>query len=110
MADPAPKGDEGKIACQETKGHAQAYGVVLWGTRVISVNGWIVRTLTSRRCKWTPIGKTPGTGADPYGRVQRSSAVILWGAGAMLDQGIRGGEWGTYVTLDTYSTDERGIV
>jgi len=42
MADPAPKGDEGKIACQETKGHAQAYGVVLWGTRVISVNDWIV--------------------------------------------------------------------
>jgi hypothetical protein len=37
MADPAPKGDEGKIACQETRGHAQAYGVVPWGTRVILV-------------------------------------------------------------------------
>lgn len=28
----------------------------------------------------------------------------------MPDQGIKGGKRGTYVTLDTYSTDERGIV
>ena len=28
MADPASKGKMGKIACQETIGHAQAYGVM----------------------------------------------------------------------------------
>jgi hypothetical protein len=28
MADPEPKGITGKIACQETIGHAQAYGVM----------------------------------------------------------------------------------
>jgi hypothetical protein len=28
MADPEPKGDKGKIACQETSDHAQAYGVM----------------------------------------------------------------------------------
>jgi hypothetical protein len=27
MADPEPKGGMGKIACQETSGHAQAYGM-----------------------------------------------------------------------------------
>ena len=34
MADPAPKGCPGKIACQETRGWVQALGTVLWGTRV----------------------------------------------------------------------------
>ena len=31
MANPEPKGFTGKIACQETSGHAQAYGVMRWG-------------------------------------------------------------------------------
>jgi hypothetical protein len=35
MADLAPKGCPGKIACQETRGWVQALGTALWVARVI---------------------------------------------------------------------------
>ena len=35
MANPAPKGNTGTIACQKTSGHAQAYGVTRQGIRAI---------------------------------------------------------------------------
>ena len=39
----------------------------------------------------SPAGKTPVTGAGPYGGIAQH-AVILWDAGAMPCQGIEGGE------------------
>jgi hypothetical protein len=35
-----------------------------------------------------PAGKTPETGTGPCGGMYERTAAILWGAGAMLCQGI----------------------
>jgi hypothetical protein len=52
--------------------------------------------------------KTPETGVAPFCRLMKYLQEAS-GGGAMSSEDIQGDEWDAYVTLATYSRDERGI-
>ena len=81
---------QGKIACQETGGRAQAYrGGVPGDPRDMAKVG-LPESQSPEGASTTPAGKTPETGAGPCGGMSDEPAAILRGAGAMPCQGIKG--------------------
>jgi len=96
----------GTRACQESSGRARRSGRCVAGPAEYG-ESWIARSPISSDASRHP----------PERRLNRCRALrrrcgfagATFGVRAMPSEGIQGDEWATYVPLDTYNKDERGI-
>jgi hypothetical protein len=91
MANPEPKGFTGKIACQETSGHAQAYGVMRWG---ICMTWRKLDCLKPnlQKAQFDARRKDACNRRQPCGRIC-GRLLQASGQGAIPSEGIQGDEW-----------------